>query len=409
MSLLTIKKLKNDVSKYDINIYISDRAGRKSSVVQDMIISEWVRNDYNPIALVLRKKSDELINENWFSEYIVKKYNQFTFYNKKLSSHINAICCMIDEEEKVLFFNLFVSLSQKYKSSYYKGFEYIKYVIYEECVPESRLTQNIDYINKSDEELNSVFSIASTVCRFTKPKYIFLGNDIEYNILNPVTVKFQILDRLKIDENITGKIDIYNSTFTYNFYYFSFKGSKNHWSKQLGKSLIKNEKINGECENIVFIFNEKRYFLYDSNNIVYISDYNPKYETVTEKGLIIKYFNEKVYNQYEVLKPKEKVVFLHILIMRNPQFKYIFDLYYKRIEAGNEYIYEFSEPENESFKVYNINEILIYNYEELFSECLELYNMLSPLTMKKFLYSNLLIKIYFEKLKDTLLLTFFKI
>ena len=41
---LTVEKLKNDLKKgKDINIYISDRGGRKSSAVQDFLIENNIK------------------------------------------------------------------------------------------------------------------------------------------------------------------------------------------------------------------------------------------------------------------------------------------------------------------------------------------------------------------------------
>ena len=63
--ILTNKKFKELLNlNTDIVTLISDRNGRKSSVVQSTLIEEWVKNDYKPLFVLLRTKSDEKINEN---------------------------------------------------------------------------------------------------------------------------------------------------------------------------------------------------------------------------------------------------------------------------------------------------------------------------------------------------------
>ena len=65
---LTVEKLKSDLKKgKDINIYISDRGGRKSSAVQDFLIDHNIKT--GECFCVMRSKSDEQITDRWFSEY----------------------------------------------------------------------------------------------------------------------------------------------------------------------------------------------------------------------------------------------------------------------------------------------------------------------------------------------------
>lgn len=78
---LTPEKIKKVISKgYDINTFISDRAGRKSSTVQEWLIEE--AENGRPFIL-LRNKKDEEINENWLSEYVADKFNDYVFSRKR--------------------------------------------------------------------------------------------------------------------------------------------------------------------------------------------------------------------------------------------------------------------------------------------------------------------------------------
>ena len=129
---LTVEKLKNDLKKgKDINIYISDRGGRKSSAVQDFLIENNIKT--GDCFCVLRSKSDEQITDLWLSEYIRKKYNKMGYYfeSDKIGKNVAVvyICNKNDNTKNVLLFGLWKSLEEKYKSSYIDGFEKIKYFI----------------------------------------------------------------------------------------------------------------------------------------------------------------------------------------------------------------------------------------------------------------------------------------
>ena len=92
--ILTNKKFKELLNlNTDIVTLISDRNGRKSSVVQSTLIEEWEKNDYKPLFVLLRTKSDEKINENWISEYNTKKYKEYKFKHKKTCK--NHLTCLL--------------------------------------------------------------------------------------------------------------------------------------------------------------------------------------------------------------------------------------------------------------------------------------------------------------------------
>ena len=407
---LTKKKVKNDLKNNDIVIYISDRAGRKTSVVQDCLIEEWQKNDYKPIFALLRTKTDENITESWFSDFIITKYNKFKFYHKKINNYITTICAKVGEEEKTLCFNFFVSVSQKYKSSFYNGFETIKYIIWEECIPEKHITQNIDVIKNSEDVLNSVFSIGSTVCRLNKPKFIFIGNDIEYNFLNPVTVKFNLLDKIELDKDISDTIQIYNGIYKFNFLYFSFKDSVNHWQGLQDISLIKNVDNLGEKTNFILLLNNTKYYIYENEFVFNIVDFE-NIEEFNEKKMLKKFFNDEVISQYFSLNLIQKQVFLEILRIKSSDFNSVFKLYYGvklNPEKPNNLIYFYDDKTKKAEeKTYNIDTILNdYNYIEIILNCTELYELFKKKMLKKRIYSNFAIKTKMERLIELLIISF---
>lgn len=408
MAYLTKKKVKNDLLQNDICIYISDRKGRKSSVIQDIMIEKWVKNDYKPIFMLFRTKTDENVTESWFSKFMTKKYGEkYKFYHKKIDRFITVICAKVGDKEKILCFNFFVSASQKYKSLYYNGFEFIEYVIWEECIPENRLTQNVDVINKSDEILNKVFSIASTVCRENKPKFIFLGNDIEYNFLNPITVKFNLLDKIQLDKDISGNVFLYNDLYKFNFYYFSFKNSVNHWQDVQDLTFIKDLSKLGRQQPFIFILNEIKYYLYENDIAINIIEFN-NIEESNERKILLKYFPPEVAEQYFSMSIENKQVFLELLRFRNMSFNAVFNLYYDTERYKNILVYIFKDKtEKTKTYEYELDRILNeYNYTEIIENCLPLYNFFKDKFLKKRMYSNFAIKTKFEKLMDLILKSF---
>ena len=404
---LTKKKVKSDLNINDICIYISDRSGRKTSVIQDVMLELWKKENYKPIFALLRTKTDENVTESWFSDYILKKYNSYKFYHKKINNYITVICAEVDGEEQILCFNFFVSVSQKYKSSYYQGFESLKYIIWEECIPENRLTQNIEIIERSDEMLNKIFSIASTVCRDSKPKFIFLGNDIKYNFLNPITVKFKLLDKVKINTDVTGDIGIYNDNYHFNFYYFDFPKSVNHWVGITDLTFIKDFSSLGEKLPFIFLLNGKKYFLYENNiNINVVENDNIDY--IDEKKVLNKFFTDSVCEQCLALNLSDKQVLLELLRLKNSAFNAIFNLYYDNVQIGNNIVYQYHDKTQKQKPILlDLEQILNdFNYTEILESCAEIYEFFKLKFLKKRMYSDFAIKTNFEKFIDLLLKTF---
>lgn len=279
MYLEKVKLLKTLSKGYTINTFISDRAGRKSSTVQDALIEE--AQNGRPFIL-LRNKKDEEITENWLSDYIVNKYNDYVFFTEKINSNIVSLKFKTpDDKVYLLCYGLYVSLSQKYKSSYYEGFEKVQYIVWEECIPNIPLVQNIKHIRtRCMTEINNVLSIGSTVARGHKIQYIWLGNDIKENILNPITIGFNLLERLESDKEFISTATFNDINYSYYFIYFSFPGSVEHWlnnenlhlTRYLADSVIKSGKV--IKYNIVLLTEYKKYYLYNCGNFYHISDIN---------------------------------------------------------------------------------------------------------------------------------------
>lgn len=309
---LTPEKIKKVISKgYDINTFISDRAGRKSSTVQEWLIEE--AENGRPFIL-LRNKKDEEINENWLSEYVVDKFNDYVFFTEKVNSNIVALKFRkYDNTVYLLCYGLYVSIQQKYKSSYYEGFEKVEYIVWEECIPNVPLVQNINHIRtRCMTEVNNVLSIGSTVARGRRIQYIWLGNDIKENILNPVTVCFNLLERLEADEPIMDTAVFLDKEYTFYFEYFSFPDSIEHWlineglhiTRYLADSFIDFTKV--LKYDIILKTAFKDYYLYNCGNFFHISDINYIDSNTISAGIenplafFRKFGAEHLYLQYDL-------------------------------------------------------------------------------------------------------------
>lgn len=275
MSYLTPQKQEEVLSRgYDINVWISDRSGRKSSVTQETLLEEALNG--SPFVL-LRSKKDELITEAWLSEYVINKYKEYTFYSEKINSNIVALKVKTPDDKVFIYcYGLYISLSKKYKSSYYKGFESVKYVVWEECIPNTPLIQNIKYIrSRCMSEIYNVLSITSTIARDNRVQFIWLGNDIPDNILNPVTIAFNLLERLSPNMEIEESVTLNDREYSFYFNYFDFEGAVNHWLYNKNLHIANNiENENLVKYNIQLKSKYKTYYIYNAGNFVHISDKN---------------------------------------------------------------------------------------------------------------------------------------
>lgn len=293
-----------DNPEIDIITLISDRGGRKSSVLQDILIHDAMNG--HPFILI-RSKSDISISENWLSEYIQNKFDYLNFYTRKLNRNIQAIYFTDDNGKEYCFcFALFLSLAEKYKSNYYEGFEKVKYIVWEECIPNTPMIQSVRYVQQyMMNDLIALMSIKSTVCRTHTAKLILLGNDISVNLINPVTVCFNLLERLTVNSPITDTVMIDDRKYTFYFLYFSFPDSVEHWliNKELDVNAVINIPDNTKQLDFTLITSFKRYHIYRINNFLYISDNinNNKIEFIqTSKDFFRKYNAMHLYEQYKL-------------------------------------------------------------------------------------------------------------
>lgn len=392
---------------YDINVWISDRSGRKSSVTQETLLEEALNG--RPFIL-LRNKKDELITEHWLSEYVLKKYKGYTFFTEKINSNITSIKVRTPDEEVYIYcYGLYVSLAQKYKSSYYEGFESVKYIVWEECIPNTPLLQNIRHIRmRCMTEIYNVLSIASTVARDNKVQLIWLGNDIKENILNPVTIGFNLLERLEANMEIQDTVFFNYKEYSYYFNYFDFDGAVNHWlfneSLQICNRLDNTEELVRYDLIIKSVY--KKYYVYNAGGFIHISDvdYN---NAASESGGI---FDEadlfKKYNAMSVYVQYPLHIALEILCTFYGVRRDIISLYYGA--DWRKGIIKFT-PDNveDNTVILNIENINKMSLSQIMQspQYRDIQGLNQLLKNFSVTYSNIKIQLLCEELKTTLLFT----
>lgn len=307
MSYLTVEKQRAELALgKDINVWVSDRSGRKSSVTQETLLEEALNG--SPFVL-LRSKKDELITEAWLSEYVVNKYKDYTFYTERVNSNIVCIKVKTPADEVFIYcYGLYLSLAQKYKSNYYNGFESVKYIVWEECIPNYPLAQNIKHIRaRCMTEIYNVLSITSTIARDNKVQLIWLGNDIKENILNPVTIAFNLLERLEANMEVDGIVNFNDRDYTFYFNYFDFDGAVNHWLYNDNLHICARvESDNMVKYNIKLATEYKSYYIYNCGNFIHISDIDYTGAQRTDSGVytieqfFIKFNAHNLYTDYPI-------------------------------------------------------------------------------------------------------------
>lgn len=399
---LTKEQLKQDLKlNKDINIYISDRAGWKSTTVQLYMIDEAIKG--NPFVLI-RSMTDEDITEQWLSEYTLKyiKSKGLKCKSKKISTYISSLILYNDECEYVLCFGLYVSVARKYKSNYYKGFERVKYIVWEECVPDKPLVQNVSYCkSKYFEQLNNVLSIGSTVSRGRNIQYILLGNDISTNIINSVTVGFNLLERLHINKHITDVALINDKMYSFLFLYFDFDGAVNHWLNVPNLDIsVDIDTQNLETYPFILITKFNKYFIFKSKTYIYISANKPK----TIKSVITstdEFF--EFYDAMELLKYPLDIALNLLATYYDVSYDFITKYFGDKWQTYPQFRECIKFQENSIINIEEISNIKTASILNLpnYNDIQEFISLLKNSTV---IYSNMHIKILCEELQDKLLL-----
>lgn len=401
---LTVKELETDLYKNkDINIYISDRAGWKSTTCQLFLIEQALKG--YPFIL-LRSKIDEVITESWLSEHTRAEIQnkKLTCHSEKINNYISMLYLSDGENKYPLCYGLYVSVAKKYKSNYYKGFEKVKFIVWEECVPSSPLVQNIRYCTeKYFEELKAVLSIGSTVSRGRKIQYIFLGNDISVNIINSVTVGFNLLERMQINKKIEDTVEIDGRSYSFLFYYFDFEGAVNHWLSDDDKGISQDIDVKDlNAFPFILLTEFNKYYVYNAGTYVYISSQSHnRIESVIKNDFEFfkQYGAENLIKQYSI-----STALIMLLNFYNVRYREIETYYGEKWDFKKEPVFKPLQKMNEN-SIINISDVTKMKYAQIYnlSNYNDILSLNSILKDNSIIYENIAIKLKCEELKTLLL------
>ena len=396
---LTVNKLKTVLSKgYDINTFISDRAGRKSSVCQEFFIEQAIKG--KPFALI-REKVDESITANWLSEYVRKKYKSFVFWNEKIDTYIGAIYFKESPESediKLLCYTFYLSVAKKYKSNYFDDFEKIAYIVWEECIPNQRIVQDVQYVStKLMNELISIMSIGSTISRGRKIQFIFLGNDIKSNLINPITICFNLLERLSANCEIVDTCVIDDREYQFYFNYFDFPGAVNHWLINADINIDNTIDIKDK-DRYLFILITKfdKYYVYNCGKYNYITNIKND-RTIDTINDTYQFFDQ--YGATHLLDLYDLSVALNMLMT-------FYDVKYSEISTYFGEYWEYYKPQFKKLKntkechIVNISELSAMTNSQLLntSNFNQVSNLVNLLKSKPLIASNIQVLIYIKEI-----------
>lgn len=193
-----IKKLDSENAIY--NFIIGGRNGRKSTKIQLKMLQKYFKNKTKFI--LLRRKIDETVSENWFTPYIQnllkEKYKKKIEYKKtiKKGERYTGYFIISDLDGKnadILCKLMFLSVEQKYKSNEDVSYSEYNAVVYEEFIANS----DKDYLNNEPQRL---VNIISTIFRDRQATIYLIGNTLDGQETNPY-FRFFELDDMELQVN----------------------------------------------------------------------------------------------------------------------------------------------------------------------------------------------------------------
>lgn len=179
---------------------IGGRNGRKSTKIQLKILDNYFKN--NKKFILLRRKTDETVTENWFTPYVQEllkeKYKKEIIFKKTIKKGERytgyfLIQNLDGSKAEIIGKLLFLSMEQKYKSNEDKSFKDFDSVIFEEFIANS----DKDYLYNEPQKL---VNIISTVFRDREAKIYLIGNTLDGQETNPY-FRFFELDDLELNVN----------------------------------------------------------------------------------------------------------------------------------------------------------------------------------------------------------------
>lgn len=355
--MLTKEKLKKDIKKkYDLYFYISNRGGRKSSAGQELFI-DTALNTGKPF-IILRNKVTHKISDRTLSKYVRELYESRGYYFETVTSdkarNMVELYAVKNDDKILIAYGMFVSCAEAYKSNYFDGWEKVSAVLWEECVENKRILQDLsaDNIKAMSKQFENVLSIMSTVTREHKAPLIAFGNDIPENLINSVTANLNILERLSEGEIVDTCI-INQEKYKFLFDYFRVKDKPMLWLDYRSKDVCQEDISDKIICQIKTDYNV--YTMYEKDTHYYISQelFSSSREIIDTYEKFLSYY----FNIHEYVEP---YILCSIFGKENPIIKkyiknYNFEpIYYKKAE-----LIDFSAMRQKSYPEITLEELSI--------------------------------------------------
>ena len=179
---------------------VGGRNGRKSSKIQTKILNDYFK--HGKTFLLIRRKTDETVSENWFTPYVRKslleKHNKIITFKKTINKgeKFTGYFYLCDEDEKnpvIIGKVVYLSVEQKYKSNESDLYLKLYNVVYEEFIAKS----DRDYLVNEPQTL---VNIISTFFRERQAQIYLIGNTLDGQETNPY-FRFFELDDLALTVN----------------------------------------------------------------------------------------------------------------------------------------------------------------------------------------------------------------
>lgn len=299
--LKIIPKLEAENSTY--NFAIGGRNGHKSTEMQIALLYHYLHESTQ--FLLIRRKTNNTVNVNWFTPYfkkLLKKAGLYIDFKKKLIDSdkytgyflIGAIDDIETEEPAILGKVCFLSVEQTYRSNENELLDKLHIAVLEECITKDKK----EYLLNEPQLLVDTIS---TQMRSKQCKVFLIGNTNAGQENNPYFHYFEIdnydfktndLLTFKPGENL-AQISLYlppnfeaNTELEYQKIKGNTVGTTGEWlpNKRLMQEPLNNLEAEYEFLNVIINYRNKQYYFYNVTGNGYKRKY---YYITTEKPTII--------------------------------------------------------------------------------------------------------------------------
>lgn len=261
------------------NFIIGGRNGRKSTKIQEKILNDYFKR--KELFILIRRKTDETITENWFTPYIHKQlfdnHKKIVTFKKSINKGERytgyfLISDINGDNEQIIGKVLYLSMEQKYKSNEAGYFSNFKNVVFEEFIAN-------EFSAYLPNEVQKLVNLISTVFRDRTARVYLIGNTLTGQESNPYFRYFE-LDDLNLTVNnyylIANEFDIKISLYfvanvlpdsipDYQKIKGNLVGTTGEWAEDrnyLKQDINKLKNVEIEKINLLLLYRGNYYYIY---------------------------------------------------------------------------------------------------------------------------------------------------